>query len=73
MFKVNNKNTSKTSMPSIVKFLTYFTPFSSVYIVDFEQVNVSWVMNSSLNYFHSSQLFECREQKKLSFEVYGLD
>ena len=23
----------------------YFTPFSSVFIVDFEQVNVSWVTN----------------------------
>ena len=32
MFKVNNKNTRKTSL----------TPFSSVSIVDFEQVNVSW-------------------------------
>ena len=34
MFKVNSKNTRTTS-------LTYFTPFSSVSIVDFEQVNVS--------------------------------
>ena len=25
-------------------FQTYFTPFSSVSIVDFEQVNVSWVV-----------------------------
>ena len=32
MFKVNNKNTRKTSL----------TPFSSVSIVGFEQVNVSW-------------------------------
>ena len=30
MFKVNNKK-------------TYFTLFSSVSIVDFEEVNVSWV------------------------------
>ena len=35
MFKVNNKNTRTTS--------TYFTPFSSVFIVNFEQVNVSWI------------------------------
>ena len=32
MFKVNNENTRKKSM----------TAFSSVFIVDFEQVNVSW-------------------------------
>ena len=36
MFKINNKNTRKTSM-------TYFTPFPSVSIADFEQVNVSRV------------------------------
>ena len=32
MFKVNNEKTRKRSM----------TAFSSVFIVDFEQVNVSW-------------------------------
>ena len=41
MFKVNNKNTRMTS-------LTYFTTFSSVSVVDFEQVNVSWVLNDIL-------------------------
>ena len=35
MFKVNNKNTRTTSM-------TFFTPFSTGSIVDFEKVNVSW-------------------------------
>ena len=28
---------------------TYFIPFTSVSIVDFEQVNVSWVLNTPLN------------------------
>ena len=28
---------------------TYFTPFSSTFIVDFEQVNVSWVTNSCVS------------------------
>ena len=32
MFKVNNKNIKKTD----------FATFSSVFVVDFEQVNVSW-------------------------------
>ena len=41
MFKVTNKNTRMTS-------LTYFTTFSSVSVVDFEQVNVSWVLNDIL-------------------------
>ena len=36
MFKVNNKNTRTTSFTK-----TYFIPFSSVSIVDFEQV-ISW-------------------------------
>ena len=35
MFKVNNNKNTRT---------TYFTPFSSVSIVDFEQVNVRWVI-----------------------------
>ena len=34
MFKVNNKNTRTTS----------FAPFSGVFIVEFEQVNVTWVL-----------------------------
>ena len=36
MFKVNNKTTRTMSVTS--------TPFSSVFIVDFGQVNVSWVI-----------------------------
>ena len=40
MFKVNNKNTR-----------TYFTPFSSVSIVDFEQLNISWVMDIKLKLY----------------------
>ena len=44
MFKVNNKNSRKTSITSswclIVDFELYFTPYSSVSIVDFEQVYV---------------------------------
>ena len=42
MFKVNNKNTRTTSL----------TPFSSVSIADFEQVNVSW---DHYNLRHHSQ------------------
>ena len=34
VFKVNNKNTRKTTLTS--------STFSSAFIVDFEQVNVSW-------------------------------
>ena len=45
MFLVNNKNTRTTSLTLFSSFYcelwTYFTPFSSVSIVDFEEVNVS--------------------------------
>ena len=41
MFKVNNKNTRATTNDDVV---TYFTHFSSISIVDFEQVNVSWAL-----------------------------
>ena len=41
MVKVNNKNTRTTSLVFL-----YFTPFSRVSIVNFEQVNVSWVTTS---------------------------
>ena len=41
MFKANYKNTRMTP-------LTYFTAFSTVSIVDFEQVNVSWVTTAKL-------------------------
>ena len=46
MFKVNNKDIRTTNIRSgafIVNFkhiINYFTPFSSVSYVDFEQVNV---------------------------------
>ena len=47
MFKVSNKNTITTSFTSFWCFFcllwTYFTPFPSVSIVKFEQVNFSWV------------------------------
>ena len=39
MFKINNKNTSKTPI------LTYFTPCSSVSAVNFERVNVGLERN----------------------------
>ena len=35
MFKVNNKDIRMTS-------LTYFTPCSSIFVVNFEQVNAAW-------------------------------
>ena len=48
MLKVNNRNTKtrrKTCSKLTIKFehLTYFTPCSSVSIVDFEKVNAVWV------------------------------
>ena len=42
MFKVNNKNTSTPFWCFCCQLGTYFTTFSSVSIVDFVQVNISW-------------------------------
>ena len=42
MFKVSNKNTT-SFWCFYCQLWTYFTPFSSVSVVDFKQVNVSWV------------------------------
>ena len=42
MFKVNNKNTRRPSDVLIVNFEHISPTFSSVPIVDFEQVNVTW-------------------------------
>ena len=49
MFKVNNKNTRTTSNDVVLMFLlltfNIFHTFSSVSIVDFEQVNVTWAFS----------------------------
>ena len=44
LFKVDNKDTRTTSSTSLycLYLLTYFTPSSSVSVVDFETVNVNW-------------------------------
>ena len=47
MFKVHNKNTRTIRclwMMLLLLILNNFTPFSSVSVVDFEQVNVSRVI-----------------------------
>ena len=41
LFEVNNKDDRTTSMTSM--FATDFTNYSSVFVVDFEQVNTGWV------------------------------
>ena len=46
MFKVYNKNTRTTPLSRsgvfIVTFEHIFTPFSGVFVADFELVNVGW-------------------------------
>ena len=52
MFKVDNKNTRTTSRRSgvfIVNFEHIFDHFSSVPIVDFEQVNVYWINQNKIS------------------------
>ena len=52
LFKVNNRNTRKRceicskltiKTPLVFLLLTYFTLFSTVSIIELEQVNVTWV------------------------------
>ena len=53
MFKVSNTNTGATSMNDVVlvfSLLAYFTSFSSVSVVDFEQVNVSRIMFAKFSF-----------------------
>ena len=55
MFNVNNKSTRTMSMTSVWCFYcqlwTYFIPYSTVFSLDFEQVNVSWVNKKNCSMF----------------------
>ena len=54
MFKVNNKVTSIWHLSGIFivnLLLTYFTPCSSVSIVNFEQVNAGWAHAAAFEIF----------------------
>ena len=48
MFKINNENTRTKSVTPVWSFYSslwkYLPNFCSVYIVDFEQLNVSWLV-----------------------------
>ena len=53
LFKVNNRNTGKrceicSKLTIKTPLLSYFPPFSSVSIVDFEQANVFWDRKETL-------------------------
>ena len=57
MFKLKHMLKHQNDVNDVVLvflLLTYFTPFSCVSIVDFEQVNVSWVEYDQVNYFCSN-------------------
>ena len=44
LFKVNNKNASDVILVFLLLSMNNFTPFSSVSIIDFKQINVSWIL-----------------------------
>ena len=46
MFRVNNKDTRMIPLALMSLLLTNFTPYSTVYIVSFEEVYVGWVLNA---------------------------
>ena len=68
MFKVNNKDTRATSMTSCwcLYCWIYFAHCSSVSIVDFEQVNVAWVifLKKVFTYRKTSETFEVKTVAK---------
>ena len=43
-YSVNIYTCSKSTINTYCQLWTYFTPFSKVFIIDFEQINVSCVM-----------------------------
>ena len=67
MFKVNNENSRTTSMTYLLLILNTFhiSHFSNVSIVDFEQLNVSWVVSCGSEFLVSQSknviLFNCRD------------
>ena len=71
MFKVNNRNTrTKCEICSKLTIKTperrYFTPYSSVFIVTFEQINAGW---EDVNGFKSTgpvSSFYCFDREKES-------
>ena len=46
MFKINNKDTKKTSLRTSLLSLNYFTPFLSFSVVEFKQANACWEISS---------------------------
>ena len=73
MINANNKSTRTTSMTSFCCFYcqlwTYFTPFSSVFIIDFEQVNVSWE-HGKVDIIHRLTKYYSIGNLKQSEEIY---
>ena len=71
-FKVNNKDTRTTSLVSFwclyCYLWTYFTPCSSASIVNFEQVNASWVPENCkkklINKWTAGKLIKTKETHK---------
>ena len=71
MFKVNNKKIRTTSdvfdtVDVLKYFWTYFTPFSTVSVVDFEQVNISCDVPLYFNAFPIS----CKVTTKPAFTFF---
>ena len=66
LFKVNNKNTRKRcEMCSKLTIKTYFTPFSSVSIVAFEQVILARITSKNLLFSESIKKILPREFSNL--------
>ena len=59
MFEVNNENigtTCEICLKLTIKTLKYFTTGPSASILDFEQVNTSWVLQAGFTQRHTSKI-----------------
>ena len=74
LFKVNSKNTIKRcEICSKLTIKTHFTPCSSISIVDFERLNVSWDLSNQTSFQHNSQnhmIIEGYWVIKIVFDLY---
>ena len=79
MFKVNNKSIIQTLIILVFLLLTLniFHTFFSVFIIDFEQVNVNWVIIRPQRLrcsYNSGYLFSLEIQKHYNFRtLYAID
>ena len=73
LFKFNNRNIRtkcEKSLKLTTKFWTYFPPFPSFFLVDFEHVNVCWIRESASIFLWPVHISKYEDQIKLFINTY---